>query len=95
MCLIILHSILYLDHVSSEIAIKTFILVNGMGGGYGSELDDGGYGSEGGYTFEVGEGARGMEGRLGMEFGSGAEGKKRTIAVENDRYYRKKRVASL
>ena len=42
---------------------------------------------EGGYVFGVGEGARGMERRLGMEFGSGAEGKKRTTAVENDRYY--------
>ena len=83
-----LHSIprrmLYFDHVSSEITMKISILVNGMGGGYGSKLDDGGYGMEGGYTFGVGEGARGMEGRLGMEFGSGAEGKKRTIAVEND-----------
>ena len=56
---------------------------------YGSELEvDGGNGMEGGYTLGVGKDARGMERPPGLEFGSGAEGKKRTLAVENDGYYR-------
>ena len=66
---------------------NNIILVNGMGGGYGSEVEDVGNGMEGGYTFGVGEGARGMERRLGMEFGSGAQGKKGTRTnVYNDFY---------
>ena len=60
---------------------KKLILVNGMGGGYRSKLEDGVNGMEGGYEFGVGEDARGMETRLGMEFGSGAEGKKITRTV--------------
>merc|ERR1719167_111581 len=56
---------------------------NGMGGIYGSELEDSGYEMDRRYTFEGEKSARGMERRFGMAFGSGAGGKKRKCPKRN------------